>query len=252
MDAILASTAHSGVLVRRIRSITPLPDEDLRAIANLPIQAADFPEDRDVVREHDRPSKSCVILDGFAHSYKVTGEGKRQIISIFVAGDQPDLQSLHLKTMDCALSTMTPCKLGFIKHEDLDALCDSNRRIAKAFWRATLIDAAIAREWIVNVGQRSAPSRMAHLLCELFVRLRAVGLVNDMSCELPITQSEFADAMGLSNVHLNRTLQGLRSRGRVKLSGKRFEILNWQGLAEEGDFDPVYLHLDPTEASELA
>lgn len=240
------------MLVRRIRSITPLPDEDLRAIENLPIQSVDFAADHDIVREHDRPSKSCVILEGFAYSYKITGEGKRQIISIFVAGDQPDLQSLHLKTMDCALSTMTPCKAGFIKHEALDALCDSNPRVAKAFWRATLIDAAIAREWIVNIGQRSAPSRLAHLLCELFVRLRAVGLVKDMSCDLPITQTEFADAMGFSNVHVNRTLQGLRSRGLIKLSGNRLEVLDWQRLAEEGDFDPVYLHLDQTEASELA
>ena len=93
---------------------------------------------------------------------------------------------------------------------------------------------------------------MAHLLCELFVRLRSVGLVNDVSCELPITQSEFADAVGLSSVHVNRTLQGLRSRGLIKLTGKRFEVLNWHRLAEEGDFDPVYLHLDPGEASELA
>jgi CRP-like cAMP-binding protein len=234
---------QKDVLVRRVRSIATISDEEAAAIANLPTQVVDMAADMDIVREHDRPSRSCVILEGFVYSYKITGEGKRQIVSIFVAGDQPDLQSLHLKTMDVSLGTMTPCKLGFIKHEVLEDLCDSNPRIAKALWRATLVDAAVAREWVVNTGQRSGPGRMAHLLCELFVRLKAVGLVEGMSCHVPMTQAEFGDALGFSTVHVNRTLQELRGKGLVKLAGNRLDVLDWRKLAEVADFDPTYLHL---------
>jgi CRP-like cAMP-binding protein len=118
-----------------------------------------------------------------------------------------------------------------------------------AFWRETLVEASIFREWLLNVGQREAYHRLAHILCELLVRLRVVGLAEDHVCDLPITQSEFADAVGVSTVHVNRVLQELRSDGLIQTSGTKVSILDWEQLKLVGDFDESYLHLTRKEAA---
>jgi CRP-like cAMP-binding protein len=208
-------TFHSDYnpMIRKIESIFTLTDDERQALGQLPMQVVAIKADQDVVREGDRPSRSCLILSGFACTYKVTGEGKRQIVSFNLPGDVPDLQNLHLKVLDNSVSTISPCSVGFIPHEALRDLCHRYPRIASAFWRETLIDAAIFREWVLNLGRREAYTRMAHVLCELLVRLRAVGLTKDYSCDLPITQAEFADALGVTNVHVNRVVQHLRADG---------------------------------------
>jgi len=188
------------------------------------------------VWEGDRPSRSFVLLEGFGCTYKLTG-------------DMPDLQSLHLKVLDNSLGTITPCQVGFIQHETLLDLCHRQPRIAAALWRETLIDASIFREWILNVGRREARSRMAHVLCELIVRLRAVGLAQDHRCKLPITQVEMADALGLSAVHVNRVLQELRGDGLIRLDGGTLTVLDWESLRQVADFDPAYLHLQRSQAA---
>jgi CRP-like cAMP-binding protein len=230
-------------LTRKLESIFTLTEEEHGALLSLPMQVAMLKEDQDIVREGDRPSRCCLLLSGLACAYKVTGDGRRQIVSFTVPGDIPDLQSLHLKVLDTSIGTLTPCRVGFIQHEVLHDLCRNHYRFAAAFWRETLVDAAIFREWMVNVGRREAYHRMAHVLCELMVRLRAVGLVEDHACELPITQAEFGDALGVSTVHVNRVLQALRSEGLIELKGEQLKILDWDRLKEVGDFDPTYLHL---------
>src|SRR5215208_4410621 len=195
----MPSAFHPGYnpFIRKLESIFVLTDDERQALETLPMQVVVIKEDQDIVREGDRPSRSCLILSGFACTYKITGEGKRQIVSFNLPGDLPDLQSLHLRVQDNGISTLSPCRVGFIPHEVLRDICDRYPRIASAFWRETLIDGAIFREWVLNVGRRDAYTRMAHVLCELVVRLRAVGLVEDHSCDLPITQAEFADALGV-------------------------------------------------------
>jgi CRP-like cAMP-binding protein len=205
--------------------------------------------DQDIVREGDRPSRSCLLLSGFACTYKMTKDGKRQIVSFNLPGDVPDLQSLHLKTLDNSIGTISPCSVGFITHDDLRAICERYPRITAAFWRETLIDGAIFREWVLNVGRREAYTRMAHVLCELLTRLRAVGLVEDHACDLPITQGEFADAIGVSTVHVNRVLQAMRANGIIELSGDRLKVPDWETLKRAGDFDPTYLHLKREQAA---
>jgi CRP-like cAMP-binding protein len=244
------STFHpdDNPLIRKLESIFTLADDERQALENLPMQVMVIKEDQDIVREGDRPSRSCLILSGFACTSKITAQGKRQIVSFTIAGDIPDLQSLHLKVLDNSVSTISPCRVGFIPHDALHEICTRYPRIAAAFWRETLIDAAIFREWVMNVGQRDGPSRMAHLLCELLVRLKAVGLVEDHVCDLPITQSEFADALGLSTVHVNRVLQDLRSENLITLHGGSLKVLDWEGLQKAGEFDPTYLHLVKKEA----
>jgi CRP-like cAMP-binding protein len=230
-------------LIRKLEIIVSLDKNERAALLNLPLQLTNLRADQDIVREGDRPSRSCALLEGFACTFKVTAEGKRQITAFYIPGDIPDLQSLHLEVLDSSLGTLTPCTVGFIQHEALHDLCDRHPRIARALWRETLIDASIFREWTVNVGRREAYARIAHILCELMARLKVMGLAKDHTCEIPITQGEFADATGLSNVHVNRVLQELRRDGLITLKGNTLVALDWDQLRLAGDFDPTYLHL---------
>jgi CRP-like cAMP-binding protein len=245
LDAIHPQVA---ALIRKLESIAPLAPEEKAALQRLPLRLKTFAADQDIVSEGDTPAECCLLVEGFACRYNVTAEGKRQIQSFHMSGDVPDLQTLHLSVMDHNLGTLIPCKLAFIHHDDLRALMRNHPRLGDLFWRDTLIDAAVFRQWVVNVGRRQGPARMAHLLCELLVRLRAVELVEDHAFTLPVTQGDLADAMGLSNVHVNRVLQELRAKGLIALHGKTLKVLDWEGLKTTGEFDPTYLHLVKKEA----
>jgi CRP-like cAMP-binding protein len=241
--------SYDNPLIRKLESIFRLSDDERTALANLPMQVMDLRADQDIVREGDCPSRCCLVLQGFACTYKVTGVGKRQIMAFHIPGDIPDLQSLHLKVLDNSLGTISPCKVGFIQHDVVRHLCERHPRITSAFWRETLVDASIFREWIINVGRREAINRVAHLLCEMLIRMRAVGLARDHACDLPITQAELGDATGLSTVHVNRTLKELRAANLIRLEGGRLTVLNWEELKQVGDFDPTFLHLEQDQAA---
>ena len=250
-SAVMHATfnSHYNPLIRKLDSIFVLTDDERQALETLPMQVVAIKENQDIVRAGDRPSRSCLVLSGFTCTYKMTGHGKRQIVGFSIPGDVPDLQSLHLTVLDNSISTISQCRVGFITHEALRDICERYPRITAAFWRETLIDAAVFREWVLNVGRREAYARMAHVLCELVVRLRAVGLVEDHACDLPITQSEFADALGVTTVHVNRVLQQLRADGLIDLKGDRLVVPDWESLKRAGDFDPTYLHLEQGRAA---
>src|SRR5918997_1739735 len=237
---------HPGhaMLLRKLRSISPLTDDEKHCLLTLPLSIKSVAPDQDIVREGDRPSECCLVVQGFVCRYKLTAAGKRQIFSFHLPGDIPDLQSLHLKVMDHSLSTLTPSKLAFIPHESLSKVMHRCPRVADVMWRDTLIDAAVFREWMIGIGRRSAETRIAHVLCEVLVRMRAGGLADGDACELPVTQAELGDALGLSTVHVNRSLQELRGNGLITLRGSMLTVENWEGLKKAGEFDPTYLHLD--------
>jgi CRP-like cAMP-binding protein len=232
-------------LIRKLESIVELSNEEREAVLGLPMTIRSVGADQDIVRVGDRPSECCLLIEGFACRYKLTAEGKRQIMSFHIPGDIPDLQSLHLDVMDHGLGTLIPSKVGFIQHDDLRGLCRRCPRIGDVFWRDTLIDAAVFREWMVGIGRRSAYTRIAHVLCELLVRFRAVGLANGHDIELSVTQAEIGDALGLSTVHVNRVLQELRADGLITLRGRSLSVQDWPGLKNAGEFDMTYLHLSP-------
>jgi CRP-like cAMP-binding protein len=240
----IISSSDKNSLIRKLESIFDLSEDERQSLENLPMRVTAIKADQDIVREGDRSSRCGLLLSGFACTYKVTAQGKRQIVSFNIPGDISDLQSLHLKVLDSSISTMSPCRVGFITHEALRDICIRHPRIAAALWRGTLIDAAVFREWVVNVGRREGTSRVAHVLCELLVRLRAVGLVEDHACDLPITQTELADAVGFTTVHVNRILQQLRNDGLIELKGERLFVPDWEKLKQAGEFDPAYLHLE--------
>jgi CRP-like cAMP-binding protein len=237
-----------AALIRKLESIAPLTPDEKAALLRLPLRLKTVAADQDILREGDTPSECSLVVEGFACRYNLTAEGKRQILSFHISGDILDLQSLYLSVMDHSLGTLIPSKLAFIQHDDLRSLMRSHPRLGDLFWRDTLIDAAIFRQWLVGLGRRDAHARIAHLLCELLVRLRAVELVEDHAFTLPVTQAELGDAFGLSTVHVNRVLQELRGDGLIALHGGSLKVLDWQGLQKAGGFDPTYLHLVKREA----
>lgn len=239
----MAEAFDASPLVRKLETIVVLSDEEKDALQTLTGTIRTLDADQDIVREGDRPSACCLVLEGFAHRYKLTESGTRQILSFHIPGDIPDLQSLHLDVMDHSLGTLVPSKLVFLSHDTVHDLIRRCPRIGHAFWRDTLIDASVFREWMLGLGRRDAYGRVAHLLCELYVRLRSVGLTNGHAYEMPITQAELGDALGISTVHVNRTLQDLRAEGLITLQLGSLAVLDWERLTQAGEFDPTYLHL---------
>lgn len=237
-------------LIRRLEVDTSaLSQKEREAVLGLPVTMKEIRADQDIVREGDRPSQCCVVLEGFQCRYKMLPDGERQILSFHVPGDVPDLQSLFLQTMDHSLGTITPNKVGFVPHEALRELFRRQPGLAGRFWRETLIDAAIFREWIANVGSRDAYARIGHLICEFYMRLKAVGLTQGSTFDFPITQTEIADATGLSTVHVNRSIQQLRADGLVTLERGVCTIPNLKALKQAGMFDARYLHFSEPEAA---
>lgn len=238
-------TAHER-LITKLESIAELSNPAKAALSALPLRFVEVPENADITRQGDDPVECGMIVEGFACRYKILSEGQRQIMSFHMAGDIPDLQSLHLRVMDHSIGALTPVVAAFIPHAALHEIARAVPEVAAVFWRDTLIDAAVFREWLAGVGRRSAHQRIAHLICEVFVRLRSLRLAKSGSFQLPVTQVELADALGLSAVHVNRVLQDLRREGLIDYRGRFVVIEDWPGLEVRGDFDPEYLHLmDP-------
>src|SRR5215218_5848467 len=229
--------------VRRLESILTLSDEDIRLLSEMPTTVRSYRTDQDIVREGDSPSQCCLLLDGFLYRHKIANGSSRQIMSFHVPGDIPDLHSLHLSRMDHNLTSLGPTVVAFVPHSYFREILPRSQRLTHALWRETLVDSAVFREWVVNVGAREAIARVAHLLCEIKLRLQIVGLVRDSTFTLPARQADIADACGITAVHTNRVVQELRAKGLIEWEGKCVTILRWDELAKIGDFSAEYLHL---------
>jgi CRP-like cAMP-binding protein len=238
----LRTNAHA-LFIRQLETVSRFDDEDRRVLRALPMGMRWLHEGRDIFREGYMANECCVILSGVACRYKIVAGGRRQILSFHFAGDMIGRQGLLLEKMDHSVAVLTKADVGFISHDAVRAIAAQRPAIAAAFARQAEVDGSIAREWIANVGRRLALERVSHLICECFERLRALGLADDAMFEFPITQNELGDATGLSNVHINRTMQILRKSGLLVSSGKVHTIPNWEKMQEAGDFNAGYLHL---------
>jgi CRP-like cAMP-binding protein len=198
----------------------------------------------DLVRDGSWPEVSTCLLSGFTFRHKHLQNGGRQILSFQIAGDVPDLHSYILKRMDHNVTTLSACTVGTIPHHRLKEVTEQYPNLTRALWRDTMMESAIFREWLIGVGRRPAIARVAHLLCEQFYRMRLVGLADENSITLPITQTDLADSLGLSLVHANRTLQELRGLSLLELKSKTLTILDWERLKELAEFEPSYLLFD--------
>ena len=233
----------TSVLVRKLSTLGPLTDGERALLETFPIHVREIGRDRDLVREGERASHCILLLEGFACRYRTLADGRRQIVSFHIPGDFMDLQGYVLQRLDHSIAALTASKIAVIPYAVIAEMIE-HPNLTRLLWRDTVIDGAIHREWIVNLGRRTAYQRIAHVLCELVTRLEAIGLATGGACDLPLTQSELADATGLSTVHVNRVIQELRRDGLIELRGRTFTALKWDELKSAAEFDPFYLQIN--------
>jgi CRP-like cAMP-binding protein len=230
-------------LIKKLQHGADLTDRDRQVLEKVISEPRIIDPRQDIIHEGDRPENVHLILEGFACRYKLLPGGERQIMAYLVPGDFCDLHVSILGEMDHSIATLSRCKVVHIPCRAIEDITENHGRINRALWWATLVDEATLREWLVNMGRRPADKQLAHLLCELLVRLQAVGLATENSYEFPVTQAELADTLGISTVHVNRMLQQLRKDGLLTLEGNRLTITNVDGLKGFAEFNPNYLHL---------
>jgi CRP-like cAMP-binding protein len=230
-------------LVTKLETLARLPEEDRDALNRLGGNARELGARRNIIREGDRPDHVHLMVEGWAARYKLLPGGSRQITAFLIPGDFCDLHVTLLGEMDHSIITLTRSRVAFIPYGEVESLID-RPKLARAMWWATLVDEAVLREWIVNVGRRDAFEAIGHVMCELYVRMKNVGLVTDHSFELPLTQEELADALGLTPVHVNRVLQRMRGDGLIAFKSGSLTILDYPRLEKSAGFNPNYLHIE--------
>jgi CRP-like cAMP-binding protein len=230
--------------LKKLRARDDISAEEEKTIRGLVSQVVDIPQDRTVIRHGEELNQSMLLLSGWLARALDLPSGQRQLAELHVPGDFADLHSFTLKYLDHDVISITRCRIAFVPHDRLKELTERFPHIARVYWLMTNIDAAIQREWSLSLGRRSAIERMAQLFCELNVRLGLVGLSHDGSFDLPLTQAELGECLGLTSVHVNRTLQELRRRGLVELQNKRLSICDLGALEQLAAFDSSYLYLD--------
>lgn len=239
-------------MVQRLERRLPLDQADREALLGLPNNVKTMPANAHVVRDGEVPNYVTLMLSGFACRYKLTGEGGRQILSFHCAAEFLDLQNSFLGVADHSVQMLTEGEVALIPLGVMGELALTRPGIARALWIDTLIDASIFREWVVNVGRRDSRARVAHLLCEFSLRLEASGLAKDHRYELPMTQEQLADAVGLTSVHVNRVLKQLAEEGLIRRDRRSIAILDWNRMRRAGDFNERYLHHDAMGSREEA
>ena len=230
--------------LKKLRARDDISGEEERAIRDLVSQVISVPADRTFIRHGDELNHSTLLVEGWMARAKDLPSGDRQLAELHIAGDFTDLHSFTLKRLDHDIIALTPCRLALVPHERLKELTERFPHLARVYWFSTNMDAAIHREWTLSLGRRTALGRLAHLFSELNVRLGLVGLADNNSYDFPMTQIELAESLGLTSVHVNRTLQELRRMGLIELENRRLTILDLLGLHRVANFDPAYLYLD--------
>ncbi len=237
--------ALSNPLIAKLEKRDRLSPEERRVLETAPFVIKTVPAGEDLAVEGQTLDFSTMVLEGWTTRNKVLEDGRRQVTAFHISGDFVDLHSFLLKPMDHNVTAVTPCRLALVKHSVLTDITREHPHLTRMLWLSTLIDAAIHREWLVALGRRSALSNLAHLLCELYLRLETVGLTKGGSFQFPVTQVLLADALGLSPVHVNRVLQELRREDFVTWRGANVVIKDFDKLKAVGEFDPTYLNLTP-------
>jgi len=233
-----------SVHLKKLRRRIELSPDEERAIREVVSETRKVPADRLLVRAGQELNSSLLLLDGWLARCKDLPSGERQVTELHVAGDFADLHGFTLKRLDHDVTTLSECIVAVVPHDRFKELTERHPRLGRVYWMFTNVDAAITRELSLSLGQRSAMSRMAHLFCELHARLDVVGRARADGFELPLTQRELAECLGLTVVHANRTIQELRRRALVELENRQLTIVDRRGLVGLAEFDPAYLYLE--------
>jgi CRP-like cAMP-binding protein len=237
------------VIIKRLEQIGSLSGEDKEALLSISGATRDLKQGEDILNHGEHPTQAVVVLSGMLHRYTISPQGRRQIHSFYLPCDTPSLESLPMEVMDNSLAATAPSQVGLISHSELNRVMSARPNVLTLIWRETLVQGAIIREWLMRNSQMLAHVQMAHFFCEIMTRAKAAGVARGDTCDLPITQEDLADALGMSNVHVNRTLTILRAGGLVEFRRGLLTVPDWEKLVEIAEFDPSYLHLHHKVAS---
>lgn len=228
--------------ISKLRGFATLNEGDVAALTRATANGRWVPPRHDLIREGDRPGVVFVILQGWACRYKILPNGTRQVLAYLMPGDSCDLHIALLAEMDHSIQTITKVRVATIDRRDMDAILEDHRGIARALYIGQLIDEGTMRAWITSMGRRTSVERVAHLMCELYLRARTIGLIEETRFEVPVSQRLLADSLGMTAVHLNRVVKKLRLENALILSRSSVTITDPQKLAQLAGFDENYLH----------
>jgi CRP-like cAMP-binding protein len=238
-----AAPAPLSKFLHKLSSAVRLSPDEQMAVLSLPCRRHRVAARHDIVEEGDHPTRCFLVLEGWLCGYKLLSSGRRTTLSLHVPCDLLTMDSLHTGMAEYGVASITPAEVAFISHANLLGLMAQVPAVAWALWRETVFEAAITREWLVNLASRPAVSRIAHLFCEVYLKLEAIGLASGHRCEFPLTQGELAEAVGMSVIHVNRSLRLLREEGIVAFQSHQLVIEDWAALVRVADFTPTYMHL---------
>lgn len=230
--------------VQRLGALSALSEDDVAALLTLRGDLARLRGNVDIVSPGESFDHACLVVNGIVARFVQLNDGSRQFTAFHLPGDIADIHRVATRAAGSALQTLSTATVVRVAAQDLKRIALASPTITQAFWAYAAVDAAVLTQWAVNVGRRDAKSRMAHFLCEIGVRSESCGLGSRDEFILDASQAQLGDALGLTSVHVNRTLKALRESKLLSIDGRIVRITNWLSLAAMGDFDPAYLQID--------
>ncbi|XKH59499.1 Crp/Fnr family transcriptional regulator [Halomonas sediminis] len=236
-------------LVNKLQNFQEHTSEEVKVLEDAVVKEKFFARGEDIIRQGESPKYVYLVMEGWVSRFRNNHAGKKQVLNYQLPGDFCNLHTTLANKIDHTISALVPSKIGFIPHHEIYNIYENHPHLAQSLNWTSLIDVSILQEWLVNLGLRSSEQRLAHLLCELLIRARAAGLTEDHLFELPLTQAQLGEAIGITQVHTNRVMQRLLKEGLITFKCKKFHIIDWKGMKECADFDGLYLHLERADPS---
>ncbi|GHC25569.1 Crp/Fnr family transcriptional regulator [Kushneria pakistanensis] len=230
-------------LLKKLQHYTDLGKKEVSVLCSAPEKTRQFDKGEHIISEGENPVVVHMMVEGWACRCKMLSDGREQIMGYLIKGDMCDLHVTLLSHMDHSIRTLTSATVAMIPQESIEQIFEDYPRLARALSWSMTVDEAITRHWILNVGLRSAEARVAHLFCEMLLRFQTAGLTSDNTIDMPLTQTNMGEALGLTPVHINRVLQRLRQKNLITLAHKKLVVLDLEGLKEVAEFDDAYLHI---------
>jgi CRP-like cAMP-binding protein len=247
----IATQSSLKMFVERLSQRSPLTGGEVEALLGMQGYVSMARANIDIVSLGEVTTHAILVLDGLAGRFGQVIDGRRQITALYVAGDMCDLHSVVTPSAGWAVQALSPTAILRVPHAQLLEVARAYPNVAEAFWRDCSVDASVLSQWVVNVGRRDARSRLAHLICEMATRMENARLGTRQEFRLLATQAQLSDALGMTAVHVNRTLRSLRKTGLVETTGHQMRILDWRGLVKLGDFDEEYLQIKSWRADPM-
>lgn len=233
--------SSSNAFIRNIQSRAELSDSEIGKLEAITSKPRQYPAKHDLICDGDRPGPLYLFLEGWGLRYKILPEGTRQVLAFLLPGDCCDMHTRVLDRMDHSIATITPSLVVSVDRGEMNALMDESVAITRAIWLMQLIDLGISRAWITSLGRQSSRARVAHLICEIYLRAHALRDNGGGECRMPISQIMLSDAVGLTPVHVNRVLRGFAADGIMRLSRGMLSVYDAEALGRIAGFDDTYL-----------